>query len=201
MNIAVLGTGMVANAIATKLVHRGHQVMMGSRTANSDAGQEWLRSVGAKRKSGRSVTWRLSAKWFSTAQTARILSRLCARRARRICAARFSSMSRTRWIFKGNAANTHRVQYRFARRTGPKSWCNHRSWRGTITSSFAETTKPREAKLWIGSADGSARSSNIIDLGDITAARGTEMWMPIWLRLYGTFGHPHVNLRLILATK
>jgi predicted dinucleotide-binding enzyme len=45
------------------------------------------------------------------------------------------------------------------------------------------------------------RSSNIIDLGDITAARGTEMWMPIWLRLYGTFGHPHVNLRLILATK
>jgi predicted dinucleotide-binding enzyme len=52
MNIAVLGTGMVANAIATKLVHRGHQVMMGSRTANSDAGQEWLRSVRGKAQIG-----------------------------------------------------------------------------------------------------------------------------------------------------
>jgi 8-hydroxy-5-deazaflavin:NADPH oxidoreductase len=48
MKIAVLGTGMVGNAIATKLVKVGHQIMMGSRKANSDAGQEWLRSVGGK---------------------------------------------------------------------------------------------------------------------------------------------------------
>ena len=40
MKIAVLGTGMVGNAIATTLVTIGHQVMMGSRTANNDAGQE-----------------------------------------------------------------------------------------------------------------------------------------------------------------
>jgi len=38
MKIAVLGTGMVGNALATKLVQVGHQVMMGSRTANSSAG-------------------------------------------------------------------------------------------------------------------------------------------------------------------
>jgi 8-hydroxy-5-deazaflavin:NADPH oxidoreductase len=30
MKIAVLGTGMVGNAIATKLVQLGHQIMMGS---------------------------------------------------------------------------------------------------------------------------------------------------------------------------
>src|SRR5262247_1047685 len=48
MKIAVLGTGMVGNAVATKLVQLGHQVCAGSRTANSDAGQEWLRSVGGK---------------------------------------------------------------------------------------------------------------------------------------------------------
>jgi predicted dinucleotide-binding enzyme len=46
MKIAVLGTGMVGNAIATKLVQLGHQIMMGSRTASSEAGQQWLRSVG-----------------------------------------------------------------------------------------------------------------------------------------------------------
>ena len=38
MKIAVLGTGMVGNAIATKLVQVGHEIIMGSRNANSDAG-------------------------------------------------------------------------------------------------------------------------------------------------------------------
>src|SRR5215813_14893839 len=52
MNIAVLGTGMVGNAIATTLVKIGHHIMMGSRTANSDAGQAWLRSVGGKAQCG-----------------------------------------------------------------------------------------------------------------------------------------------------
>jgi len=52
MKITVLGTGMVGNAIATKLVNVGHQIMMGSRNANSEAGQEWLRSVGGKAQIG-----------------------------------------------------------------------------------------------------------------------------------------------------
>ena len=46
MKIAVLGSGMVGIAIATKLVQLGHQIMMGSRTASSVAGQKSLRSVG-----------------------------------------------------------------------------------------------------------------------------------------------------------
>ena len=36
MKIAVLGTGMVGNAIATKLVSIDHQICMGSRTPKSD---------------------------------------------------------------------------------------------------------------------------------------------------------------------
>jgi hypothetical protein len=52
MKIAVLGTGMVGNAIASKLVETGHQVMMGSRSANSEAGQAWLRSVAGKAQIG-----------------------------------------------------------------------------------------------------------------------------------------------------
>jgi 8-hydroxy-5-deazaflavin:NADPH oxidoreductase len=38
--------------------------------------------------------------------------------------------------------------------------------------------------------------SAVIDLGDITAARGTEMWLPLWLRLMGTFGSADFNLHL-----
>ena len=52
MKIAILGTGMVGHALGTKLVQIGHQIMMGSRTAPSEAGQEWLRSVNGKAQIG-----------------------------------------------------------------------------------------------------------------------------------------------------
>jgi len=39
---------------------------------------------------------------------------------------------------------------------------------------------------------------NIIDLGDITAARGTEMMMPLWMRLFqGVIGHPRFNYHIV----
>ena len=37
----------------------------------------------------------------------------------------------------------------------------------------------------------------VIDLGDITSARGMEMIMPIWLRLWGVLGTPAFNFRII----
>lgn len=46
MKIAVLGTGMVGQAIATKLVELGHEIVMGSRTATNDKALEWASGVG-----------------------------------------------------------------------------------------------------------------------------------------------------------
>jgi predicted dinucleotide-binding enzyme len=37
---------------------------------------------------------------------------------------------------------------------------------------------------------------SIIDLGDLTAARGTEMLLPIWLRLWGVLGHVDFNFHI-----
>lgn len=39
--------------------------------------------------------------------------------------------------------------------------------------------------------------SDVIDLGDITTARGTEMLLPLWLRLYGTLGTPEFNIKVV----
>ena len=36
----------------------------------------------------------------------------------------------------------------------------------------------------------------MIDLGDITTARGTEMLLPIWIRLMGTLGTPMFNFKI-----
>jgi predicted dinucleotide-binding enzyme len=41
---------------------------------------------------------------------------------------------------------------------------------------------------------------HVLDLGDITAARGQEMWLPIWLRLMGATGTAAFNLRIVGVT-
>lgn len=38
---------------------------------------------------------------------------------------------------------------------------------------------------------------HIIDLGDISTARGTEMYLPIWLRLWGALGTGMFNVKVV----
>ena len=39
--------------------------------------------------------------------------------------------------------------------------------------------------------------ANIHDLGDISSARATEMYLPLWLRLMGATGGPNFNIRVV----
>jgi 8-hydroxy-5-deazaflavin:NADPH oxidoreductase len=41
--------------------------------------------------------------------------------------------------------------------------------------------------------------TDIIDLGDISSARGTEMLMPIWLRLFGKLGNVPYNFKIAIG--
>lgn len=45
MNIGILGTGTVGETIATALVKKQHQVMMGSRTSGSDKAKAWVKTL------------------------------------------------------------------------------------------------------------------------------------------------------------
>lgn len=47
-------------------------------------------------------------------------------------------------------------------------------------------------RIWFG-------WKNAIDLGDITTARGTEMLMPVWLRLWGVLETPLFNFKIVKA--
>ncbi|HEU5145149.1 MAG TPA: hypothetical protein VFT90_00470 [Chryseosolibacter sp.] len=44
------------------------------------------------------------------------------------------------------------------------------------------------------------KESNIIDLGDITTARGTEQLLPIWLRLFGLLQNPMFNFKIVTSS-
>jgi len=39
-------------------------------------------------------------------------------------------------------------------------------------------------------------AADVLDLGDISTARGTEMLLPIWLRLWGSLGHSDFNFHI-----
>lgn len=45
MNIGVLGTGMVGETIATALTKKGHNVRMGSRTADNEKAAAWVKGA------------------------------------------------------------------------------------------------------------------------------------------------------------
>src|SRR5215472_10156849 len=58
MKIGILGTGMVGNALGTKLVQKGHEVTMGSRNASNETARKWASSLGER---ARSATFRDAA--------------------------------------------------------------------------------------------------------------------------------------------
>jgi 8-hydroxy-5-deazaflavin:NADPH oxidoreductase len=59
---------------------------------------------------------------------------------------------------------------------------------GNDAAAKAEVT--RILTEWFGWKD-------VIDLGDISQARGTEMFLPLWVRLYGKLGAPNFNIKVV----
>ncbi len=41
------------------------------------------------------------------------------------------------------------------------------------------------------------KAQNILDLGDISNARGTEMLLPLWVRLFAAFGNAQFNFNIV----
>jgi predicted dinucleotide-binding enzyme len=69
-------------------------------------------------------------------------------------------------------------------------------------------TLPEGSSVFVSGDDADAKNvvvglleelghTDVIDLGDITTARGAEMLLPIWLRLWGALGSPAFNFKIV----
>jgi predicted dinucleotide-binding enzyme len=216
MKIAILGTGMVGNALGTKLVQIGHQVMMGSRTAGSNAGQEWLRSVGGQAQIGT----------FADAAAFGEIILDCTNGANSLAALRQAGSMNLREKILIQVSNP----LDFSKGMPPSlTVCNTDSLGEQTQREFPETRVvkalntvncavmvqpslvPGDHDLMICGNDAAAKretttrlgewfgwkKENIIDLGDITSARGTEMYLALWVRLWGVLGTPHFNIKVL----
>jgi len=54
-----------------------------------------------------------------------------------------------------------------------------------------------DAKATVASLLKEFGHEDVIDLGDISTARGTEMVLPVWLRLWGALGTPAFNFKIV----
>jgi len=63
-------------------------------------------------------------------------------------------------------------------------------------SAFVSGNDP-DAKKTVTALLESFGHTDVIDLGDISTARGTEMILPIWIRLWGALGTPMFNFKIV----
>lgn len=67
---------------------------------------------------------------------------------------------------------------------------------GEETTVFVSGDDP-EAKGTVVDLLGQLGHTDVIDLGDLSTARGVEMWLPLWVRIMGALGGADFNLKIV----
>ena len=214
MKIGILGTGIVGKTIGTKLVQLGHNVKMGSRTANNEKASEWVKTSGANASQG---TFAEAAAFGELLFNC--TSGMVSLEALKIAGA--SNMNGKILIDISNPLD-------FSKGMPPTlSVCNSDSLGEQIQRAYPQvkvvktlntlncnimvnpSLVPGSHDIFVSGNDAGAKAKvidilkswfgwkTVIDLGDITTARGTEMLLPIWIRLMGAFQTPNFNFKIV----
>ena len=213
MKIAILGTGVVGNTIGSKLIDLGHEIKMGSRTANNPKALEWVTKHGTKASAG---TFADAAAFGELVFNC--TSGICSLEALKLAGEK--NLSGKILIDVSNPLD-------FSKGMPPSlTVCNTDSLGEQIQRAFANTKVvktlntincklmvdpslvPGEHDVFISGNDAQAKEQvkevlrwfgwkKSIDLGDITTARGTEQLLPIWIRLMGTLGTANFNFKIV----
>ncbi len=215
MKIAVLGTGVVGRTLASSLVAGGHEVCMGSRSADHPGAGEWAESsgVGASRGTFADAAAFGDVVLNCTAGIAS-LDALDAAGARNLEGKVLIDLANPLDFSRGMPPTLtvcnddslgERIQARFPGARVVKTF---------NTLNFALMVEPEavpgdhviflsgedvDAKSrvrgWLGAWFG-WRPEQVVDLGGIQTARGTEMMLPLWLSLFGVEGGPYFNFEI-----
>jgi predicted dinucleotide-binding enzyme len=213
MKIAVLGTGMVGETIASKLVALGHEVKMGSRSANNEKAAAWVKKAGAKASQG---TFADAAAFgeilFNCTLGSGSLEALEAAGKQNLTGKILVDLSNPLDFSKGmppslftpsNDSLGERIQRAFPELKVVKTL-------NTINANvMVEPSRiPGEHAVFVSGNDADAKArvkqiltegfgwKQVIDLGDITTSRGTESYLMLWIRLWGALGTPDFNISI-----
>jgi predicted dinucleotide-binding enzyme len=214
MKIGILGTGMVGSAIGTKLIKLGHEVKMGSRTPDNTKGSEWVKTNGAKATQGT----------FAEASSFGELLFNCTHGMASLEVLKLAGASNLKGKILIDIANPLDFSKGMP---PSLSVCNTDSLGEQIQRAYPDTkivktlntvncnlmVNPSLVKgdhdIFVSGNDAEAKRKvveilknwfgwkSVIDLGDITSARATEMILPIWIRLMGLYQSPNFNFKIV----
>jgi predicted dinucleotide-binding enzyme len=214
MKIGILGTGMVGQTLGTKLVQLGHQVKMGSRSADNPKAIDWMKNVGSGASKG---TFAEAAAFGEiifncTAGTASLAALELAGAANLkgkilIDVSNPLDFSQGRPPFL-SVCNTDSIGEQI-QRTYPDT----RVVKSLNTMNCSVMINPGLLKgdhdVFVSGNDPDAKAmvtqllkeqfgwKSVIDLGDITTARGAEMVLPLWLALRGVVQTSQFNFKVV----
>ena len=213
MKIGVFGTGMVGNAIATKLVQVGHDVRMGSRAAGNEKAAAWVKSAGARASEGS----------FADAAAFGELLFNCTSGGASLAALQAAGAANLKGKVLVDVSNplAHTAEGMTL------SVCNTDSLAEQLQRAFPDlkvvkalntltaplmvnpSLLPGEHDIFISGNDDGAKArvgqflkesfgwKNVVDLGDLSAARGQEMYVIFWVRMFGALKSPMFNIHVV----
>lgn len=214
MNIGILGTGIVGTTIGSKLIKLGHNVMMGSRTAENSKAASWVKSSGANSSHG---TFEKAASFGVIVFN---------------CTAGAGSLEALKQAGEKNLTGKILIDISnpldFSKGMPPSLFvCNTDSLGEQIQRSFPDvkvvktlntvncnvminpSSIPTEHDMYICGNDAAAKVEvtgilknwfgwkSVIDLGDITGSRGMEMNITLWIRLWSVLKTPLFNIKVV----
>jgi predicted dinucleotide-binding enzyme len=213
--IAVFGTGVVGNTIGTKLIKLGYEVMMGSRTAVNEKGISWVDANGKHASAGtfadaaafgeiifNCTKGEVALEIFKQAGIENFKNKIIIDVSNPLdfskgmppslipeftntnsLAEEIQKLLPDADVVKTLNIVTHEVMVDPAKSGGDATMF--------ISGNNADVKEKVKAILnqfgW----------EDIIDLGDITTARGTEMLLPIWLRIYMATGNGYFAFKIV----
>lgn len=212
MRIGVLGTGGVGQALGAKLVELGHEVMLGSRTSDNERAAEWVERTGAGASQG---TFGDAAAFGElvvncTAGSASVEA-IQSVREEHLAGKTLVDVANPLELVDGelhvHASTAESLAERIqravpgARVVKTLNTVNHQVM-------VDPSRVPGESDVFVCGGDDAAKAEvvellrsfgwqTIHDLGDLSAARALELYLPLWLRLRALTGTADVNIRVV----
>lgn len=218
MKIGVLGTGIVGNTLASALISNGHEVKMGSRSAKNEKNIAFV--ANAANKNASAGTFADAATFgeiiFNCTAGSASLDALKLAGATNLNGKILVDISNPLDFSKGippslSVCNTNslgeEIQKEFPDVKVVKT-LNTISSKVMVNPSLVNYG---DHNVFICGNDEASKKvimdtvlipfgwlkKNIFDLGDITKARGTEMYLSLWLSLYGTIDSGAFNVKIV----
>jgi len=201
--------------LGNKLVELGHEVRMGSREAGNERAVEWARSAGDRASEGAFADAAEFGELLINATAgAASLEALRSARAENLAGKVLVDVANALDFRDGGGPVVgvalddsvgERIQEAFPDAKVVKALNTMNASVMVAPDSLAESTN-----VFVCGNDAGAKarvielletfgwlSGDIVDLGDISAARGAELYVALWVRLMGAAGTPEFNIRLV----